>query len=99
NVYVFARQDNSETVVVGINRQDKPAEVTIPFKSLTFLLGEVRADTFASKVTLPPNTAVAFQTSCTFRPPVEACFIRRRCRVASVSAILGQRRTSSPIFW
>ena len=63
NVYVFARQDNTETVVVGINRSDKPAEVTIPFKSLAFLLGEVRADTFQSKVTLPANSAVAFKTS------------------------------------
>jgi glycosidase len=63
NVYVFARQDNSETVVIGINRQDKPAEVTIPFKSLTPLLGEVRADTFQTKVTLPANSAVAFKTS------------------------------------
>jgi glycosidase len=63
NVYVFARQDNSETVVIGINRQDKPAEVTIPFKSVTPLLGEVRADTFQSKITLPAKTAVAFKTS------------------------------------
>jgi len=63
DVYVFARQDNSETIVVGINRADKPAEVNIPFKSLTFLLGEVRADTLQSKVTLPARTAVAFKIS------------------------------------
>jgi len=63
DVYVFARQDSAETVVIGINRSDKPVEVTIPFKSLTFLLGEVRADTFQSKVTLPANSAVAFKTS------------------------------------
>ena len=63
NVYVFARQDETETVVIGINRGDKPAEVTIPFNSLTFLLGEVRADSFRGKVTLPANTAVAFKTS------------------------------------
>jgi glycosidase len=63
NVYVFARQDDTETVVIGLNRQDKPAEVTIPFKSIVPLLGEVRADTFQTKVTLPPNTAVAFKVS------------------------------------
>ena len=63
NVYVFARQDNTETVVIGINRQDKPQEVTIPFKSVTALIGEVRADTFQTKITLPANSAVAFKTS------------------------------------
>jgi glycosidase len=63
NVYVFARQDDTETVVIGLNRQDKPAEVIIPFKSIVPLLGEVRADTFQTKVTLPPNTAVAFKVS------------------------------------
>ena len=63
NVYVFARQDDRETVVIGINRQDKPVEVTMPFTSLTLLLGEVRGNSFRSKVTLPANSAVAFKTS------------------------------------
>src|SRR5690349_4074515 len=63
NVYVFARVDDAEAIVIGINRGDKPAEVTIPFTSLTFLLGEVRGNSFRGTVTLPPNSAVAFKTS------------------------------------
>ena len=63
NVYVFARVDDTEAVVIGINRGDKPAEVNIPFTSLTFLLGEVRGSSFRGTVTLPANSAVAFKTS------------------------------------
>ena len=62
NVYVFARQDSSETVVIGINRQDKEQEVTLPFNSITPLLGKVRVIRGAS-VTLPANSAVAFKAS------------------------------------
>jgi glycosidase len=63
NVYVFARQDNSETVIVGINRQDKEQEVTIPFKSITPLIGKIRVSNDEKTITLPPNSAVAFKAS------------------------------------
>jgi glycosidase len=63
NVYVFARQDNSETVIIGINRQDKEQEVTVPFKSITPLIGNIRVGTGQTNVTLPANSAVAFRAS------------------------------------
>jgi glycosidase len=63
NVYVFARQDNSETVVVGINREDKEREVTVPFRSLTPLLGKGRVGTGQASVILPAKAAVAFRAS------------------------------------
>jgi neopullulanase len=62
NVYVFARQDNSETVVIGINRDDKEQEVTLPFKIFTPLLGKIRVIR-GSNVTLPAKSAVAFKAS------------------------------------
>lgn len=62
NVYVFARQDNTETVIVAINRQDKEHEVTLPFKALTPLLGKIRVIRGPS-VVLPPNSAVALKAS------------------------------------
>ena len=62
NVYVFARQDNTETVVIAINRQDKEREVSLPFKSITPLLGKIRVISGAS-VTLPPKSAAAFKAS------------------------------------
>lgn len=66
NVYVFARQDDTETVVIGINRQDKDQEVTIPFKSLAPLLGatsNIPVSSGETRVTLPSNSAVAFKAS------------------------------------
>jgi neopullulanase len=66
NVYVFARQDSSETVVIAINRQDKPAEVTVPACSVTPLIGvvrDIRGTNGQTIVTLPANSAVAFKTS------------------------------------
>jgi len=66
NVYVFARQDNSETVVVAINRQNKEQEVTVPARLMTPLIGvvsEFRVANGQTIVTLPANSAVAFKTS------------------------------------
>jgi prepilin-type processing-associated H-X9-DG protein len=62
NVYVFGRQDNSETLIIGINRQDKEQEVSLPFKALTPLLGKIRV-TGGANVVLPANSAVAFKAS------------------------------------
>ncbi len=62
NVYVFARQDGTETVIIGINRQDKEREVSLPFKTLTPLLGKIRVISGPS-VVLPPNSAVACKAS------------------------------------
>ncbi|HEY8413726.1 MAG TPA: alpha-amylase family glycosyl hydrolase, partial [Pyrinomonadaceae bacterium] len=45
NVYVFARQDKSETVIIGINRQDTDQQVAIPFKSIVPLIGKIRVST------------------------------------------------------
>ena len=61
-VYVFARQDNNETVVIGINRHDHEREVTLPFNTLTPLLGKVRV-VRGPNVVLPANSAVAFRAS------------------------------------
>ena len=62
NVYVFARRDSSETVVIAINRQNKEQEVTLPFKALTPLVGKIR-ELRGANITLPPNSAVAFKAS------------------------------------
>ena len=62
NVYVFARQDTSETVIIAINRQGKQQSITIPFKPVALLLGKIRVIR-GSKLTLPPNSAVAFKAS------------------------------------
>lgn len=63
NVYVFARQDSTETVVIAINRQDKEQEVNIPFKSIVPLFGKIRVSTGETAITLPANSAVAFKAS------------------------------------
>jgi glycosidase len=62
NVYVFARRDSTETVVVAINRQDKEQEVTVPFNSVRPLLGKIRVIHGGSLI-LPANSAVAFKAS------------------------------------
>jgi glycosidase len=62
NVYVFARQDSSETVVIAFNREDKEREVTLPFNTLTPLLGKIRVIR-GPNVTLPANSAVALKAS------------------------------------
>ncbi len=61
NVYVFARQDNSETVIIGINRQDKEQQVKIPFQSVAPLIGKIRVSTGETTITLPANSAVALR--------------------------------------
>ncbi|HSD46387.1 MAG TPA: alpha-amylase family glycosyl hydrolase [Pyrinomonadaceae bacterium] len=62
NVYVFARQDSTETVIIAINRQDKEQEVTIPFKSIVPLIGKIRVNS-SSTITLPANSVVALKAS------------------------------------
>jgi neopullulanase len=62
NVYVFARQDNTETVIIAINRHDKEQEVSLPFKTLAPLLGKIGVIR-GPNVILPPNSAVAFKAS------------------------------------
>lgn len=61
NVYVFARQDSSETVIIGINRQYKEQQVTLPFTSITPLIGTVHVR--GTTITLPANSAVALKAS------------------------------------
>jgi glycosidase len=63
NVYVFARQDSSETVIIAINRQDKEQDVNVPFKSIVPLIGKIRVSTGEKGITLPANSAVAFKAS------------------------------------
>jgi glycosidase len=63
NCYVFARQDDSETVVIAINRQDKDQEVDLPFKSILPLVGKIRVQTGQTKLTLSANSIVAFKAS------------------------------------
>jgi glycosidase len=65
-VYVFARRDSTETVVVAINRQDKEQRVTIPFKSIVPLIGlvsDIRVTNGQTTLTLPANAAVAVRAS------------------------------------
>jgi hypothetical protein len=63
HVYLFARQDNTETVIIGINRGDKEQEVAIPYKSIVPLIGKIRVSTGETTITLPANSAVAFKAS------------------------------------
>ena len=63
DVYVFARQDSNETVVIAFNRDDKEHEVNIPFKSIVPLVGKIRVSTGETAITLPAKSAVAFKAS------------------------------------
>ena len=67
NVYVFARQDRSETVIIAINRQDKEQEVKVPFKSITPLIGKIgfkdSLPTGETILTLRANSVVALKAS------------------------------------
>jgi neopullulanase len=63
SVYVFARQDSSETVIVGINRDDNERDITLLFKSISPLIGKIRVAPDQTRVTLPANAAVAFKAS------------------------------------
>ena len=60
NVYVFARQDENETIVIGINRHDKEQQITIPYKSFTPVIGKIRVIN-GPTIILPANSAVAFK--------------------------------------
>ncbi|HEY3581339.1 MAG TPA: alpha-amylase family glycosyl hydrolase [Pyrinomonadaceae bacterium] len=63
NVYVFAREDKTETVIVGINRGDKDRNILLPFRSITPLIGNVLSSMNLNWLTLPANSAVAFKAS------------------------------------
>jgi glycosidase len=62
HIYVYARQDDTETVIIAINRQDKEREVSLPFKAFTPLLGNIRVISGAN-VALPPKSAAAIKAS------------------------------------
>ncbi|MEP6570423.1 MAG: alpha-amylase family glycosyl hydrolase [Acidobacteriota bacterium] len=73
DVYVFARQDTNETVIVAFNRSEKEKRVTIPASAiglkegiaLDSLIGttsRTRVTKGRATLTLPPRTAVAFVT-------------------------------------
>jgi glycosidase len=63
NVYVFARQDNTETVIVGFNRGDKDSYIMLPHRAVTPLIGNVFSSMNEKWLTLPAHSAVAFKTS------------------------------------
>jgi glycosidase len=69
--YVFARQTGAETVVVAFNRENKRREISVPIGSigvkdgvtLKSLIGEAssaRVVNGEAKLTLSPQTAIAF---------------------------------------
>ena len=71
DVYVFARQDQSETVIVGFNRSQPEKQIVIPAESLAnvqagelvpLLGGSARATIGREtiRLTLPPKSAIAF---------------------------------------
>jgi glycosidase len=68
NVYVFARQAATETVIVAFNREAKERKVTLPNlrgKRLIVLLGSptgVGVVKSATTFTIPPTTAIALST-------------------------------------
>ena len=62
NVYVFARQDSSETVIIAINRQNKTQFVSLPpYKSIMQLVGTTFLRNDNSTIGLPANSAAAFK--------------------------------------
>jgi glycosidase len=63
NVYVFARKDETETVIVAINRGDKDRRVLLPFRTFTELIGKVKTSMDLNWLSLPANSAVAFKAS------------------------------------
>ena len=63
DVYVFARKDETETVIVAINRGDKDRSVLLPFRTFTELIGKVSSSMNLNWLTLPANSAVAFKAS------------------------------------
>ena len=63
NVYVFARQDATETIIIAFNRQDREQEVTVPFNSIVPLIGKIRVSSGQTTITLPATSAVAFKAT------------------------------------
>ena len=63
NVYVFARQDNTETVIVAINRQNRARQITIPFEPGMPLIGKLKVTVEPATITLAPHSAIAFKAS------------------------------------
>ena len=63
SVYVFARKDETETVIVAINRGDKDRRVLLPFRTFTELIGKVKTSMDLNWLSLPANSAVAFKAS------------------------------------
>ena len=65
NVYVFAREDSTETVIIAINRQDKEQEVTVPFTGVMPLFGKIRFKISVplgdTTLTLPANSVLALK--------------------------------------
>jgi glycosidase len=72
DVYVFARQNNRETVIIAMNRAKKKKQVTIPARAiglkdgtgLSPLIGATGVSEVAigsAIITIPPKTAVAFR--------------------------------------
>jgi glycosidase len=63
NVYVFARQDATETIIIAFNRQDRERELTIPFNSIVPIIGKIRVSSGQTTITLPATSAVAFKAT------------------------------------
>jgi len=72
DVYVFARQDGAETVIIAINRAEKEKKVTVPahaiglrdgaeLSSLIGTIGSSRIANGQATLTLPARTAVAYK--------------------------------------
>jgi glycosidase len=79
DVYVFARQDGPETVVIAINRAEKEQKVTVPASAIGLKDGAVLSRLIGpgggSRVTkglatlgIPPSTAVAYGLAGSARP-------------------------------
>ena len=72
DTYVFARQYATETVIVALNRQNQPKQVTVPASSIGLLDGvtlksligpvaSIRVRNGEATLSLPAQTAVAFK--------------------------------------
>jgi glycosidase len=72
DVYVFARQDQHETVIIAINRAEKEKKIAMPagaiglrdgaeLTSLIGTAGSSRVANHLATLTVPPRTAVAYK--------------------------------------